>query len=67
MTDEPTRVGNYLVPKGVFVHIDFFRMHNDPVLWPHAHKFRPGRWADGEDGSIEAGASLSKEHGMQST
>ena len=43
-TTQPTRVGDYLVPPGVFVYILFHRLHNSAKLWHEPDVFCPERW-----------------------
>ena len=43
-TTQPTQVGDYMVPPGVFVYILFHRLHNSAKLWHEPDAFRPERW-----------------------
>ncbi|KAK9840093.1 hypothetical protein WJX74_003186 [Apatococcus lobatus] len=48
-TDKVTQIGQYRVPKNVFVYILFHHLHNSPDLWDHASVFDPTRWEDPSD------------------
>ena len=39
-----TQIGDYKVPKNVFVYILFHHLHNSPDLWDNASDFDPMRW-----------------------
>ncbi|KAK9827287.1 hypothetical protein WJX81_000437 [Elliptochloris bilobata] len=43
-TTQPTQVGDYLVPPGVFVYVLFHRLHNNAKFWHEPADFRPERW-----------------------
>ena len=38
------RIGDYMVPPGVFVYVLFHRLHNSVKLWHEPDAFRPERW-----------------------
>ena len=43
-TTQATKLGDYLVPPGVFVYVLFHRLHNNAKFWREPNAFRPERW-----------------------
>ena len=42
---EDVEIGDYLVPKGALVSLNFFEMHHDGRWWDEPNAFRPERWS----------------------
>mmetsp|Transcript_38956 Transcript_38956/g.86652 ORF Transcript_38956/g.86652 Transcript_38956/m.86652 type:complete len:374 (+) Transcript_38956:2712-3833(+) len=43
---EPTRVGKYVIPRGVIVWPMLYTLHNSTFNWEHPELFKPERWAE---------------------
>ncbi|KAK9812852.1 hypothetical protein WJX72_004712 [[Myrmecia] bisecta] len=48
-TTQPTQIGPYKVPKGVFVYVLFHHLHNSPGNWSDPDVFNPDRWLDDDE------------------
>ena len=49
-TTEDVVIGGYRIPEGTVLTLPQFRLHRDGRFYDDPETFRPGRWADGEDG-----------------
>ena len=44
--DQPTQIGQVVVPKGTFVYVLIHALHNSAQYWSDADQFIPDRWKD---------------------
>lgn len=49
-SSERTKIGNYTIPKGYHLLVNFYAIHHDEKYWPQPYKFEPTRFLS-EDGT----------------
>ena len=37
-------INDFKVPKGTFLYLSFFTLHNSDLYWDHPQHFNPNRW-----------------------
>ena len=44
ITEEDMLINGFEVPKGTFLYLSFFTLHNSDQYWDHPQHFNPNRW-----------------------
>lgn len=53
MASQKVRVGDFTIPKGYHLLVNFYAIHHDEKYWPQPEKFQPARFLSADGSKIE--------------